>query len=208
MFAGRDQEREALERTLAALAAGGPRTAFVTGEPGIGKTRLVAEFAQRAHADGVLVLAGRCDDGLSVPYQPIVEAFEHLVAHAPRELLRRHVDATGDSVARLVPGLGGRSRGHRRPNPGERVRALCPVRVHRRTACGRGERAAEWCSCSRIIHWADPPTVQLLGGWSRPRELADDVGCHLSRARARGRTIRYEPSSPISIASPMCSGWT
>ena len=72
-------------------AAASRRAVFVTGEAGIGKTRLASEIARTAHESGILVLAGRCDEELSVPYQPFVEALEQLVDHAPERLLSAHL---------------------------------------------------------------------------------------------------------------------
>ncbi len=62
---GRDTELTALLALLDDAAAGTPRFAAVVGEPGIGKSRLLAELAARARDDGVRVLVGRCsqDDG-------------------------------------------------------------------------------------------------------------------------------------------------
>ncbi len=51
-FVDRRAERDALERALGEAAADGRRAAFVTGEPGIGKTRLVSEVAAAAHQGG------------------------------------------------------------------------------------------------------------------------------------------------------------
>ena len=51
------------------------------GEPGSGKSRLVAEFAATAWADGATVAYGRCDQDALFPYQPFVEAIRHLHAH-------------------------------------------------------------------------------------------------------------------------------
>ncbi len=53
------------------------------GEPGIGKSRLTADFARRAHGDGIAVLFGRCDEGMGVPYQPFVEALGRYVRESP-----------------------------------------------------------------------------------------------------------------------------
>ena len=47
--------------------------------PGIGKTRLLAEFARAVHGRGALVLYGRCEEEPTVPYQPFVEALEPFV---------------------------------------------------------------------------------------------------------------------------------
>ena len=47
----------------------GAYAAIVAGEAGIGKTRLASELALAVHGEGALVLYGRCDEGLAVPYQ-------------------------------------------------------------------------------------------------------------------------------------------
>ena len=64
-LAGRDEDLAALDRALAVAEAGTPAYAVLTGEPGIGKTRLAAEVALRARDRGARVLVGRCsqDDG-------------------------------------------------------------------------------------------------------------------------------------------------
>ncbi|MEU0399323.1 LuxR family transcriptional regulator [Streptomyces sp. NPDC006197] len=80
-FAGRERELARLDALSRARADGaGPAVADVTGEPGIGKTRLLAEFAVRARGRGATVLHGRADpapaDG--TPFQPFVDAFADL----------------------------------------------------------------------------------------------------------------------------------
>ena len=68
---------------------------LLSGEPGIGKTRLSSELARRAHAQGLTVLYGRCDDELGVPYQPFVEALSFVVDNfEPTGLPRRCSGAT------------------------------------------------------------------------------------------------------------------
>ncbi|WP_193314477.1 BTAD domain-containing putative transcriptional regulator [Georgenia ruanii] len=64
-LAGRDRELAALTDLLDQAGAGTPAFAVVTGEPGIGKSRLVAELAGHARPRGARVLIGRCsqDDG-------------------------------------------------------------------------------------------------------------------------------------------------
>ncbi len=47
---------------------------LVSGDGGMGKTRMLAELAAEAHAAGTTVLYGRADDGIPIPYQPVVEA--------------------------------------------------------------------------------------------------------------------------------------
>jgi tetratricopeptide (TPR) repeat protein len=108
LFVGRETERERLRAAFAAAEAGAQVTVLVGGEPGIGKTRLAAAVAADARAAGWTVLYGRSEEGLGVPLQPFVESLDHLVAHAPLELLPRHAAEHGGELARLVPRLGRR----------------------------------------------------------------------------------------------------
>ena len=162
VFAGRHREREALARALSDVANLGRRAAFVTGEPGIGKTRLVSEFARDAHKNGTLVLAGRCDDDLSLPYQPFVEALEYLVAHAPSELLERHIAEYGESIARLVPALIPRSgespAGATEPSESERYVLFRAIEG----LLSATSESAPVLLVLEDLHWADLPTLNLL----------------------------------------------
>ena len=47
---------------------------LLAGEPGIGKTRLLAEAARLAHEDGAMVRYGRCYEEPVAPYEPFAEA--------------------------------------------------------------------------------------------------------------------------------------
>jgi tetratricopeptide (TPR) repeat protein len=82
VFVGREHELGQLERALDATRAGTGATALVTGEAGIGKTRLASELAARARDAGFDVLLGRSIDlvGAELPYQPFAEALRPLGA--------------------------------------------------------------------------------------------------------------------------------
>jgi len=105
VFVGRDAELDRLTRVWTATAGGERRVALVGGEPGVGKTRLAAELAARVHGDGGVVLVGRCDEALGVPYQPFVEALRHFVDHMPPAQLRGRLGRYGGELIRLVPEL-------------------------------------------------------------------------------------------------------
>jgi class 3 adenylate cyclase/tetratricopeptide (TPR) repeat protein len=81
------------------------RVVLLGGEPGIGKTTLAAVFACAAHAEGSIVLYGRCDEDLGIPYQSWAEAIGHLVDHAPPGLLDEVLVAGRGDLARLGPSL-------------------------------------------------------------------------------------------------------
>ncbi len=162
VFVDRQPEHDALAGALEQATSSGRRTAFVTGEPGIGKTRLVSEFASEAHVGGTLVLAGRCDEGMDVPYQPFVEALEHLVDRAPLELLQAHVAHYGDSLSRLVPELAVRV--------AETPAVMPPASESERYVLFRAIEGllAEAGEAGPILlviedlHWAELPTLELL----------------------------------------------
>ena len=70
-FVGRVQELADLASALEEAASGRGSLVLLTGEPGIGKTRLMSEFARVAGQHGVRVVTGRCwEEGGAPPYWP------------------------------------------------------------------------------------------------------------------------------------------
>lgn len=100
-YVGRDELLTELWTHWTTAVSGRSHAVLLSGEAGIGKTRTATELGRRAHADGALVLVGRCEDGLAVPFQPIVELLDWQVQHDPSLPLGR---LPGELV-RLVPEL-------------------------------------------------------------------------------------------------------
>ena len=92
-FVGRTAELAALESALARASEGIPAFAFVAGESGVGKSRLVTEFEARAARSGARVLVGHCLElgGTIFPYAPIVEALRPLGESLPDAASQPHV---------------------------------------------------------------------------------------------------------------------
>ena len=106
---GRVGEGERLSELLASAVGGERRLVLVSGEPGIGKTRLSTHAALAARSQhGAAVLYGHCDEALAVPYGPWLEVLSHYVEHAPKDVLRAHIERYGGELGRLLPGLGAR----------------------------------------------------------------------------------------------------
>jgi DNA-binding SARP family transcriptional activator len=81
-FVGRDTELQGLLDALAAVERDGGLV-VVEGEAGIGKTRLVEEFASRAESSGAVVISARChDDSGGTPYAPILDLLRQRLATA------------------------------------------------------------------------------------------------------------------------------
>src|SRR5262249_2671277 len=105
-FVGRAAELALIEETQKrALTAPRLQTVLVGGEAGIGKTSLIAHIAIRAHAAGAIVLLGHCDEDVTVPYQPWIQALSHLVQHLGPEGVAALTPLHRSALARLVPTL-------------------------------------------------------------------------------------------------------
>lgn len=110
---GRDAELEQIGAALAAARAGRGATVFVTGEPGVGRTRLAAEAVTAARAAGMVVAQGRIGTvGARMPYRPLVEAVLALnrAGHVPdparhEPALSRLLAGAADSGADGLPHL-------------------------------------------------------------------------------------------------------
>ena len=102
---GREAERSLVVDAWKEVVAGGRRVVLVAGEPGIGKTRLVKDVCQLAHTHGGTVLWGGCEEELSVPYQPFVEAIRWYASVADLDELRADLGPLGGELTRLVPEL-------------------------------------------------------------------------------------------------------
>lgn len=103
---GRDAQLTQLKKSLLDAGAGEGSAHFLTGEPGIGKTRLAREVGARALASGMTVLRGRGSAaGPDVPFRVLTEALFSFARNAPSEL----VDGLGPYrpiLAQLVPDWG------------------------------------------------------------------------------------------------------
>lgn len=104
-FVGRSRELDQLREQWQQALRGPWQGVLVGGEPGIGKSRLVGEFAATLFRDGATVLFGTCEEDLGVPYQPFAEALRAYVGCCPLDVLRDHVRRSGGDLARLVPEL-------------------------------------------------------------------------------------------------------
>ena len=169
---GREQEMAFLHDCWQEALAGQGGLALISGEAGVGKTRLVEELANRLRWQGVRVLWGRCYEfERLLPYQPIAEAVRTVLRTLTPDELASFPAWTLGEVARLVPevseiqpGLGAT------PSPeGDQEEA--------RLFAGLARLLAELSSRGAILvvledlHWASESTLQLLHYLAR--HLAD-----------------------------------
>jgi predicted ATPase len=125
----------ALRAAWASATAGRPCWVLVGGEAGVGKTRLVTEFANEMSAAGVRVVVGNCPPvapGL-VPFAPVVEVLRELGPAAAEGLAAGHAAAIGRLLQVEVP-----AGGTGIPGETDRARLLGAVRAVLERAGGAG----------------------------------------------------------------------
>jgi DNA-binding CsgD family transcriptional regulator/tetratricopeptide (TPR) repeat protein len=162
---GRDGELTRLLGLLDDASNGRPSHALISGDAGVGKTRLVAELASRASDRGFLVLSGRCAElGDSIPYLPLADA------------LREGTTTPGAATEPLVAALAARPvLGRLLPDrdvvaqPGREVSGLAQQQLFG-AVLGLLAELAEGHPVLLILedmHWADRSTRDLITFLSR-----------------------------------------
>ena len=161
-FVGRDHELDVLREAWTATRHGEKRVVFVAGEPGIGKTSLVSRFARFAHREGAVVVAGRCDEGYDVPYQPFIEALAPLLEHANAVGARRLDRRLGAEIGRILPEVAERLPGL--PEPVITDPETDRYRLFEAVATWLASVAEQVPLVLVIddVHWASAPTSLLL----------------------------------------------
>src|SRR3954471_18405347 len=157
-FVGRAVELAELQGALAEAVATRPSIAFVAGESGLGKTRLVGELERAARADGVRVLGGECvelGEG-ELPYAPIVAALRPL-ARSGDPVLDALSPAAREGLAHLLPGLGPAAR-----RPDEASGAQARVFESLLELFDQLSREDGLLLTIEDLHWADRSTRAFL----------------------------------------------
>ncbi len=152
---GRDAETERLRSALAAAGGGAGGVVFLTGEAGIGKSRLASELAAEARARGMNVLAGRAvPTGSSIPYRPLTEVLLQALRDGP---LPEDAGLTPwlPALRAIVPAITAAGvDGHGEYSAAVRGEAV--LQLLRR-------RAGPACLIVlEDLHWADPDTLAVL----------------------------------------------
>lgn len=103
-FVGRRRHLDTLRRVWRDVQRGSRAVVLLSGETGIGKSRLAARFATEAHQHGTVVLWGRATPEAVVPFEPMVEALRNMLRTLSPEARRRIVTDRG-LLTLLLPEL-------------------------------------------------------------------------------------------------------
>jgi DNA-binding CsgD family transcriptional regulator len=159
---GRDAELSALLAALERAGAGRPGAVLLTGDAGVGKTRLLGTAADLARERGARVLVGHCLDlgDVGVPFLPVAEVLSGLVAAADdparAALVARPV------LARLSPAVGALLGGDAAAATGTADRLALFEAVEGLLAELAGDDGSPVVLVLEDLHWADASTRDLL----------------------------------------------
>jgi DNA-binding NarL/FixJ family response regulator len=160
-FVGRVPELQRLAAVLARTVTGQGATVVCAGDAGIGKTRLVTEFTDRAQATGSVVLAGGCVEmGPSgLPYGPFAEALRGALATGLVDATELPA-STVDQLAAILPSL----RRDAADGPDPEIGGLAQVRLFEAVLDVLAAISARQPVLVVVedIHWADRSTLDLL----------------------------------------------
>ena len=161
-YVGRESERGLLELARKGARTGARQVVLISGEPGIGKTRLASYTALGANADGFAVCWGGCSEDLAAPYEPWIAVCSQIVAHAPEEVLAEYVGELGGEIRRLAGNLSRRVPAAPPPQTSdsetERFLLFKAVAELFRAVAG----SVPLCVVLDDFHWADGQSVALL----------------------------------------------
>lgn len=161
-FVGRERFLDELSAGWRRTLAGERRATLIAGEPGLGKTRLVAEHARRACADNPVVLYGRCEADLGAPFAPFVTALRQLIEVADADLLGEHVARYGGEITRLVPEIRERVPGTPAPSTAEPETELYRLVTAVVALFDAISARQPVLLVIEDIHWADRPSLRLM----------------------------------------------
>ena len=137
LIVARAEELDLLRQWLAEALSGSPRVIVVTGDAGIGKSRVVAEFIREANEAGVRPFAGRCIEDSQLPLFPLATALETLIGDTR---------AYSSDAARTSP------------DPNERLAVA--VDTSRALMTAAADRPA--LLVLEDAQWADQATIELI----------------------------------------------
>jgi tRNA A-37 threonylcarbamoyl transferase component Bud32 len=177
VFVGRESELCTLRRAFDNTTAGRPSTVLVTGESGVGKSTLVAQFlAQfRAEHPGAVILRGRCHESESVPYKAldgVIDSLCHVLRSLPPTEAAGLVPVRAVLLTQAFPVLGRVDAMARAPRTGGEV--LDPQERLNRMSAALRELFVRLCQRYPVVvaiddmQWADADSMRLYRDLMRP----------------------------------------
>jgi DNA-binding CsgD family transcriptional regulator len=157
---GRAREVDELARALERVSSGSPYVVEIVGEPGVGKSTLLAELARRADERGCLVLDGRAAEfERDIPFGLIVDALNDYAGALEPSVLRALDAEALEELGSILPSLSAHAsaKTERRPDA-ERYRVHYALRALLERLASRQPVLLSLDDA----HWADPASLEVI----------------------------------------------
>ncbi|HEX9921257.1 MAG TPA: ATP-binding protein, partial [Anaerolineae bacterium] len=106
VLVGREQEVNIFARVLQEVPRGAGQCLLVTGEAGVGKSRLLAEIRRRSENAGFLTLQGHCfEPDLTFPYAPLIDGLRAFFVAQPPSQIGHRLGPLAAELVKLLPEL-------------------------------------------------------------------------------------------------------
>lgn len=213
---GRRRELAQIDSLLADAESGSPTVLQISGEGGLGKTRLLSHVVEEAGERGYLVLRGRAAEfDTDEPFGVFIDALDQSFGELPEDGLLTLGDEQLQELAGVFPTLERRiAQGASEPPARPGGAGVDRYRLHRAVSALL-ELLAEGRPVLLAVddlHWADPASVELLlyllrrppgapvfvAAASRSRQLAPKTASTLQQIQrdSRGALIELSPLTP------------
>ena len=160
---GRSEELAALYDLIVDAAAGNNRVVLISGEAGIGKTRLIAEVATFAAHNGMRILRGHCfEQDRAFSYAPLIDLLRSFAAGQSPDRLAYDLGDTASELVKLLPDLA-TYLDNLSPSP-----SLNPEQEKQRLfytltrLCARLAAATPLLVIIEDLHWSDDTSLEFL----------------------------------------------
>jgi predicted ATPase len=165
---GREREQAHLHALIDQVRQGHGQAILLSGEAGIGKSRLAAEGRRQASGQGFLVLQGTCfPTDRSSPYAPLLDLLASSQAQELLSLSTANPDPLVRELARLFPGLVDRA------SDDTSLRGIEPEQEKRRLFVALTQFFTGFASKQPVLllvedlHWSDEMSLQFLHSLAR-----------------------------------------
>jgi DNA-binding NarL/FixJ family response regulator/tetratricopeptide (TPR) repeat protein len=200
---GRAEELSSLDRALAELDQSRSTALLLVGEPGIGKTRLLAELAARADVQGHVVLSGSASElERDLPFSVFVDALDEFVRGLDPNRFAVLEDDVRTELAHVFPSLTTLASDRQVALQHERYRSHRAVR----SLLEQLASAQPLLLVLDDLHWGDAASIELLGALlrrppsepvllalaMRPRQVPERLSAALERAWRADLLTRIE----------------
>ena len=160
---GRNDELTLLHKTLAEVQDGAGNCVLISGEAGIGKSRLMREIKELSGKIGFTTMTGRCfEQDISLPYAPLIDMLRSFLVMDPALKMSRFPETLAEKIANFLPEIkiemqsnkpGGLS------NPEEEKRKLFETLANFIVI---GSEKKPVIITIEDIHWSDASSLEFL----------------------------------------------